>query len=614
MGESQILDYASTGLITQNIFRELDLNASASLREILRRQKMAELEAGLAEKSSEEDLKDYGERKSVSTILQDPVQRLLHRIFWLWLDEGAAPEEVEGGRIPLDYYQTAVAYWEDRIKSGRSSISALHNLAVIYQSVFLAAYEGGQKFSASSEASGEIETYYRKSLEYWEKVAGSRNFWQNVFGWAAVENDPRLNTEFLQDLKRQFLPFLIVIFLDSAWRMYRAGHKKESLRIIEHIQAANFTEKHQSTALSYYFDLLEGEVRAHLREARVEIGNQKPSMLHALIHQSVGRVDELISFARPLAADNPQRAFALMDSAAMHYLDILSDMNGKDEYLHIHLQLLEEIAAFPVSQRLVNKADESHKTLMEKKSSENTWFTEQYFELKGAVFTALEKARKLLAAQDFKGALDTLESFDLQKFDSESPQFGAVMRGLAVVQNARGKDHMDAMYKAITTPRTLYTRLRSGMHNQFFNISRCESCGTSLYGRYYEISIDNLTYMVCSDCGARDSEQVQGIREQARASLISARDCFNIALKKNPGNRVAKQNLDLVHETAHKMDFSLPSAPTTVRQTHQPSQSSTPRGLKYAESQSNKDNSANYAILALFGIVLLVLCMVGVLS
>jgi hypothetical protein len=104
------------------------------------------------------------------------------------------------------------------------------------------------------------------------------------------------------------------------------------------------------------------------------------------------------------------------------------------------------------------------------------------------------------------------------------------------------------------------------------------------------------------------------MREKTRASLISARDCFSIALKKNPRNRVAKQNLDLVYDTAHKMEFSLPSAPYSARQFPQPSQSSAPRGLKYAESHPSKDNSEKFAILALFGIVLLVLCMVGALN
>ena len=172
----QILDFAAIELVNSNIFRELDLNAHASLRDILRRQKMMELETTLGDENKLSTSKPGNNDNLIATAIQNPVQRLLHRIFWIWPEMENSQTDDKSSLIPLDYYQTAITYWENKIKSGKSSAFALHNLAVIYQSVFLAAYSGGKKFSQADEASGEIETYCRKSLEYWEKVAASRNF------------------------------------------------------------------------------------------------------------------------------------------------------------------------------------------------------------------------------------------------------------------------------------------------------------------------------------------------------------------------------------------------------------------------------------------------------
>lgn len=591
MTEENILDFATTDLIINNAFRLLGLESHASLSDIKRKQKLAALSENLQLQPAINAAASQDALRDAVTSMQDPVERLLHRIFWIWAEDESSPAENNSELIPLDFFQTAITYWEGKISSGQSSIVALHNLAVIYQSVFLESCQRGHHFSSAAEASGEIEKYCEKSLHYWEKVSSSRNFWQKVFEWAATENDPRLSREFLQYLKSQFLPFLIAIFIDSAWEIHITGDEAQSLKIITHLKETSFAQKYQTQAFDYLYQWIEGEARELIKDSKVQVGSQKPAMLYALLHQSVARMQVLLNFAQALAYEDPQKLSRLKDSAAMHFLEPMEDMRRKSEYLFIAMKLMEEITGFPISMHLIKKADDLHRSLVEEHSSGNYWFTEAYFGLRDSFVDSLENARKLFLKQDLTGAVAALEAIKVDQFAEGDAESKAVDQALSVALNAQALRWLDESFEKIKEPRTLIKNLGRGFKNSFGMF--CESCGNRLEGKYYTLQVDGRLHQICTNCHDLDGREIRESHGQIGKVFFDIKANLLQAIKLNPLNQAVKKNLDFLYEISNKMDININSE--TYR---------TPENLEVKTDWGK--------VLLVIGIIIAILwCMVG---
>ena len=249
MIDDNLLDLANSDLYLHNPFRALGLNSDASLREIKKKQRLLtltremDIESGEPAHSSEEILDVISGENS------DPIKRLLQRIFWIWPDKKKSQTAV----IPVDYFTTAISFWERQIKGGRSVVTPLHNLAVTYQLVFLESVQGGKQFSGLVKASGELEDAFEKSLKYWMRLLKTKNFWQRIYDWVAEENDPRLDANFLKRLRKQLSSFICVIYLNAAKKLHDSGKSDRSADIVNQIWNVELPENVRENALNYQF-------------------------------------------------------------------------------------------------------------------------------------------------------------------------------------------------------------------------------------------------------------------------------------------------------------------------------------------------------------------------
>ena len=559
MTEENILNFAKTDLSTKNAFRLLGLSPHASLRDIKRKQKIITLSENLQFQPKDKSISSQEALREAVITVQDPIQRLLHRIFWVWAEDEKIPADEEKGIIPLDYFQTSKNYWEGKISISQSSIVALHNLAVIYQSIFLEYYQMGLKFKTKAKDSREIESYCEKSLYYWEEVATSHNFWQKVFEWAASENDPRLSLEFLQHLKSQFLPFLITIFLDSIWGLYKNGHETKALIIIEKLKQTSFIQKYQAQAFNFFYRRIEEEMRLLICDSKVQVGNQKPATLYGIIHQNVMQMELLLNFAQALAYEDPKKISSLKDDAAIHFLDQLEKMHHKQEYLFVTTKLLEEIAIFPDSMHLIKKTDELDKALLGEHSLGNYWFTETYFELGDSMVTALENARNLFLQRDFTGAVAALGAITDDQLAKDEDEIATVNQALSVALNALGMEWMDNVFKEIIKPTLLQENLRRRRSPLNIYSIYCVNCGAHFHDKYYTIQVDGKPYQICKSCFDKNQYELREMHSKVGELFFRIKAILLRAVELNSNNMVVKKNLDNLYEISNKMDINIES-------------------------------------------------------
>jgi hypothetical protein len=210
----ELMAIASSDLYRQNAFRVLGIGVSATLRDatkqVERRRILAELgqsEGGSPGRLELRPAPSIDDLRAAEAVVHDPVQRLVHELFWFWpLDANAAEPDMAIKAIQAGDLKTASKMWE-AAKAAASTTSpqvaiAKHNMAVRWHLMALD-LEGKSKGECWRSDDKELaQKTWRIALAYWNDSVRSDATWNALSARAIALNDDRLSLEFVQSMRR----------------------------------------------------------------------------------------------------------------------------------------------------------------------------------------------------------------------------------------------------------------------------------------------------------------------------------------------------------------------------------------------------------------------------
>jgi hypothetical protein len=203
---------ACTPLVyVHNAFRITGLPVDASTRDFKRR--VDDLKAA-AEMGDDDDehthafaLKSPPEIdhiREAAQRLDDPERRIIEELFWFWPQEaGQGASDRALGTLRSGDKDAAFKLWSaaSQHDDPSESITAKHNLAVMYQMVALDSELLALKGEFSAEQTATISNYWTTCLRWWDQLADDETFWSIVTDRIRTLDDHRLTTGFARRMR-----------------------------------------------------------------------------------------------------------------------------------------------------------------------------------------------------------------------------------------------------------------------------------------------------------------------------------------------------------------------------------------------------------------------------
>lgn len=591
MIDDNLLDLANSDLYLNNPFRALGLNADASLREIKKKKRLLTLsrEMGI-ESDGPKDVSD-DVLEIFNGDINDPIKRLLQRIFWIW------PDKVKNQTafIPVDYFATAISFWERQIKGGKSVVVPLHNLAVTYQLVFLESVQGGRQFSELMEASGELEKACEKSLQYWMRLVKTKNFWQRIYDWVAEENDPRLDANFLKRLRKQISPFICVIYLNAAKKLHDSGKTDRSVDIVNQIWNIELPEKVRDSALNYQFQKTREVVQAQISAYQESAIAMHPLAAEKILRENLTEIKSNLAFAELLTLGNSRNSLtALVDTVAASILNIIKKHDARGKGLFMAMHTLAEMRELPASASLQQRVVDEQQKAREIFNKGNYWYSINYFSAREPILDTLEKSHQHFDTQNYDLANSLLEALLNNTVDLTDDEENTINQSLSTSLNRQAMEYLVQAMGVLGKPRRLHLMIKMRKKETSFWGNYCSACSQRIVGKYYNYSFDGETYKVCEYCARLDQSNVGSVRSQSGESIIMGINLTRKAIDINQRNSQAKENLRQLKKIANDMGFSIPR-----------SSSSRPH---FPVRELYSEDKKPYLIWVWIGIILIVIC------
>ena len=212
LGECKpILDACTPLLYRHNAFRISGLPVEATTRDIKRRidDLKAAKEIGLAGDDHNhafalKPTPNLDQIREAAQKLQDPPRRIVDEFFWFWpMEWGKGNSDEALSALCNNDKNTAFKIWSRAISIdvGPASITAKHNLAVMYHLVALDSEAMALKRNLAAEELAKISKYWRTSFRWWEDLMDNEAFWSLVTARIRMLDDPQLTTGFARRMK-----------------------------------------------------------------------------------------------------------------------------------------------------------------------------------------------------------------------------------------------------------------------------------------------------------------------------------------------------------------------------------------------------------------------------
>ncbi len=242
--DSMLMQLCTENVYNDNIFHLLNLQTTATPRQIRRRREDLESAHEMGEETWKREFGHLLGNRPVPTFeevrtafehLEDPECRIVSEFFWMWpLDEDdIALKELAKGRR-----STAIKIWEQSaLGFGEKRLEAQHNLAVLYQ--FYAIDAELQAIDLDDDPPADFHKtmcdYWERSFEYWEKLADNDDFWGVFEVRMRKFDDPRLSGDFTRRFRQQFPIAFDNINAQIAARYAKASRFDEAKRHIDYM-------------------------------------------------------------------------------------------------------------------------------------------------------------------------------------------------------------------------------------------------------------------------------------------------------------------------------------------------------------------------------------------
>lgn len=226
-----LLTAATPEMFRANAFRITGLPVDATTREITKHadklKMMEELGQG---KSAHTGAFALTPPPSVDQIrdaiqgLRDPERRILDEFFWFWPEEfGSSAHDPAIQALAGGDRETALEIWTLKETSPTAGLTAMHNVAVLWQLVALEWEEYAGQEQVDDERRRKIEGYWRNAFKRWDLLAVDDLLWERVSARVKQIDDPRLTTGFVRKMRATLPHALDKINAELAVRYAESG-------------------------------------------------------------------------------------------------------------------------------------------------------------------------------------------------------------------------------------------------------------------------------------------------------------------------------------------------------------------------------------------------------
>jgi hypothetical protein len=162
-------------------------------------------------------------RHSIQT-LRDPERRIVDEFFWFWPDTfGKSDQDPAIQALAGGDQETALEIWSLKETSPTGCVTAMHNIAVLWQLVALEWEEYSHQQQVDGERRMKIEGYWGASFKRWRSLTTDDLFWETVSARIKQLDDPRLTTGFARKMRATLPRALIKVTAELALRCAESG-------------------------------------------------------------------------------------------------------------------------------------------------------------------------------------------------------------------------------------------------------------------------------------------------------------------------------------------------------------------------------------------------------
>ncbi|WP_131989237.1 hypothetical protein [Chthoniobacter flavus] len=257
--------------------------------------------------------------------LRDPERRVLDELFWFWPETfGQSRNDPAIQALAGGDRETALEIWLLKETNPTTGVTAMHNVAVLWQLVALEWEEYAGEREIDERQRQEIERYWRDSYKRWNVLTADDLFWENLGARVKQLDDPRLNSGFAQRVRATLPQALDKINAQLAVR-YAEGGRMALARVHVDLMRETCVDAGE---LGRSVELVLAPTRARLQQQLARAKEQEGK-------NSAGAgqvVRELLEHA--------QRSFALYD--LFHGAESAAKNDLSDEVATLCLRLLVE--------------------------------------------------------------------------------------------------------------------------------------------------------------------------------------------------------------------------------------------------------------------------------
>jgi hypothetical protein len=238
------MDACTSSLYNTNSFRVLGVSVTATPRQIKRRMDDLKIAAEMDDLEEEysfafplSPLPDMDDLRRAVKRLQDPQTRFVDEFFWFWplnWDECSTDKALQA--LANGDPSVAETFWTERLAGCTESewLVVIHNLAVLYHMLAIDMEHDCHKNETQllMEKLDLLNRLWRKSFDWWEKLADHEGFWDLLRERVLAIDDPSLSSGFIHRFRSVFPIAFDNINADFAAVHSKTGnHTRASLHI-----------------------------------------------------------------------------------------------------------------------------------------------------------------------------------------------------------------------------------------------------------------------------------------------------------------------------------------------------------------------------------------------
>jgi ribosome-binding protein aMBF1 (putative translation factor) len=639
-------EFAQISLYRTNAFQILQLPVWSSAREINKRQQMAEIASRTGAPLSHGPgcyvaLRNTVEASEIGKIvrdIQDPLTRLFHEFFWIWVNSTDSPPKNLSGLAGLT---RQIEYWKLKEESDETGY-AIHNLAVLTHAAALELEQYMIAKGSKPELALQAKDFWGATYTYWHNVQENDKFWDLVIARIREIDDPQLTTGIARRLRAALPGFLLCLHARLFIQLIEQNRENDAWRHINLIEASNINLKSVENTIGRLLEPIRDRVKSFCEASRSQFetdGIHADKSVELLIKQCSNQM-KIIEALLPQGSIIKKVVFeeytdTCLDGAEAYY-------RKTDDYQST-LSLLVKIKMQGMSQKELARINEFTNQVIEESKKGNYWHSAGYFNLPERILTLLETAYDHCQ----QGRLGKAQKILVQLFEQEYSSGGTaaqcISTALSFCMNLLGLQLLDAGYQLAQRERTSVINIRNRARNPSpgFNITanaiinntvdywgrrwmiECMACGRTISGGYYIIQISNTKAIICSECQKIDQTERERRRSEIKEKLVAAQNHFYTSGQLNQSNKIAESNLATVLNIMRDMEFDIPRSrmvvefpsgtkPTTLGQsTRHTSATPSSRTTHTTRKDTSKDKTVTIAWVIFLAFICLVVFLAG---